>query len=441
MLSILFSGLKKLFYTSFALSLLSATIINVPADIDSIQGGINLAFNGDTVLVQPGTYVENINFLGKNITVGSLILTTGETSYISQTIIDGDSSGSVVTFNGGEDSTAVLNGFTLQGGLAFSGGGIYCGDSTNPAILNMIIKGNRGYVGAGIYCGGNSNPVFMNVSVHDNEARCREGGIGGGIYCDRNSKPTLINSIINRNTALFPNLPIVNRDIVEGGGIFCDSADVTLENVTISDNDAGGIYSVNGSNISVINSIIWYNSGNQIHCRDSSTTITIGYSNIDGGVDQIIIDDGGTVNWLDGNINALPLFCNPDSGVYTLAANSPCVGTGENGSNMGALGVGCGPILNLDGKVLIPDKFALHQNYPNPFNPTTAIHYELSERSDVQITIFDLVGREVTALFSETQDAGYKSIQWDASNVSSGMYFYQIRAGEFVQTRKMVVLK
>ncbi len=87
-----------------------------------------------------------------------------------------------------------------------------------------------------------------------------------------------------------------------------------------------------------------------------------------------------------------------------------------------------------------PEQFEI-SCYPNPFNPTTTIQYELPHRSDVQITIYDLQGREVTTLVSEKQDAGYNSVQWDATNVSSGMYFYQIRAGEFVQTRKMVVLK
>ena len=89
----------------------------------------------------------------------------------------------------------------------------------------------------------------------------------------------------------------------------------------------------------------------------------------------------------------------------------------------------------------LPDKFALHQNYPNPFNPITTIQYELPQRSEVEITIFDLLGKKVTTLVTETQEAGYKSIQWNATTVPSGMYLYQIRAREFVQTRKMVVLK
>ncbi|NHZ85373.1 MAG: T9SS type A sorting domain-containing protein, partial [Planctomycetia bacterium] len=93
-----------------------------------------------------------------------------------------------------------------------------------------------------------------------------------------------------------------------------------------------------------------------------------------------------------------------------------------------------------------PSTFTLHQNYPNPFNPITKIRYGLPKHSFVNIKIFDLLGREVKTLVSETQDAGYKSVIWDATNdhgkpVSAGVYLYQIRAREFVQTKKMVLLR
>jgi len=95
---------------------------------------------------------------------------------------------------------------------------------------------------------------------------------------------------------------------------------------------------------------------------------------------------------------------------------------------------------------VIPTQFALHQNYPNPFNPITTIQYDLPERSEIQITVLDLLGRKVITLVSEIQDAGYKSVKWNATNslgqsVSAGVYFYQIIAGDYVQTRKMVLLK
>jgi len=103
-----------------------ATIIHVPGDQPTIQAGINVANDGDTVLVQPAIYLENINYNGKNITVASLYLTTQDTTYISQTIIDGNQNGSVVVFEHEENSAAVLCGIKLKNGLNNKGGGIYC---------------------------------------------------------------------------------------------------------------------------------------------------------------------------------------------------------------------------------------------------------------------------------------------------------------------------
>jgi hypothetical protein len=94
----------------------------------------------------------------------------------------------------------------------------------------------------------------------------------------------------------------------------------------------------------------------------------------------------------------------------------------------------------------IPYYYTLHQNNPNPFNPVTTLSYDLPGQAQVTLIIYDLIGREVTQLVNTTQDAGYRSVQWDATDsfgmpVSAGVYLYQIRAGEFVQTRKMVLLK
>ena len=107
-----------------------------------------------------------------------------------------------------------------------------------------------------------------------------------------------------------------------------------------------------------------------------------------------------------------------------------------------------------DELLAVPQQFALHQNYPNPFNPVTTLHYDLPENSFVNITIYNMLGRKVRTLFNQTQDAGYKSVIWNATNdngkpVSAGVYLYQIKAhqkegrqaGEFVQIKKMVLLK
>jgi hypothetical protein len=95
---------------------------------------------------------------------------------------------------------------------------------------------------------------------------------------------------------------------------------------------------------------------------------------------------------------------------------------------------------------VIPDGYNLVQNYPNPFNPTTKIDYGLPEASNVRLIIYDILGREVTTLVNGVQEPGYKSITWNGTNafgknVGAGMYFYLIQAGEFRQTKKMVLLK
>ena len=99
-----------------------------------------------------------------------------------------------------------------------------------------------------------------------------------------------------------------------------------------------------------------------------------------------------------------------------------------------------------DSNSLVPDAISLDQNYPNPFNPITTLRYGLPEDAMVNITIYDMLGRQVKTLVNHTQDAGYRSVIWDATNdygkpVSAGIYLYQIQAGEYIQTKKMVLLK
>jgi len=103
-------------------------------------------------------------------------------------------------------------------------------------------------------------------------------------------------------------------------------------------------------------------------------------------------------------------------------------------------------VLWADLGIAIPDEFAIHQNYPNPFNPVTTLRYDLPEQGHVRITIYDMLGRQVKTLINQTQDAGFKSVVWNATNtygkpVSAGIYLYQIQAGEYISTKKMVLLK
>ena len=95
-------------------------------------------------------------------------------------------------------------------------------------------------------------------------------------------------------------------------------------------------------------------------------------------------------------------------------------------------------ILSVD---LTPETYSLSQNYPNPFNPTTAISYRLSALSNVKLVVFDLLGREVTTLVNEKKEPGNYSVNFNASNLTSGVYFYKITAGSFTETKKMTLVK
>jgi hypothetical protein len=155
----------------------------------------------------------------------------------------------------------------------------------------------------------------------------------------------------------------------------------------------------------------------------------------------IDINDGslGTLEWLEIPVEFIPEVDGDYSGTVTIYSND------SDESELIVVLVGTTESLNVD-EVYIPSQFTIHQNYPNPFNPITTLRYDLPKDAVVNITIYDMMGRVVTTLVNGLQTAGYKSIQWDATNntgqpVSAGLYLYTIEAGDYTQTKKMVLLK
>ncbi|MEK9137640.1 MAG: T9SS type A sorting domain-containing protein, partial [Bacteroidota bacterium] len=101
--------------------------------------------------------------------------------------------------------------------------------------------------------------------------------------------------------------------------------------------------------------------------------------------------------------------------------------------------------VSVDAESDVPALFALYQNYPNPFNPTTTIHYSLppgvGTLHATSLRVYDVLGREVATLVNEAKQPGTYTVQWDASNIPSGVYFYRLKAGEFKSTRKLLILR
>ncbi len=112
------------------------------------------------------------------------------------------------------------------------------------------------------------------------------------------------------------------------------------------------------------------------------------------------------------------------------------------GTNYPDLRTNINPALPVERQVgIVPKEFALAQNYPNPFNPTTTISFAIPSKSFVSLKIFDILGREVATIVSEEMPAGSYSKQWNAANISSGIYFYILQTGAFTQTKKLILLK
>ncbi len=292
--------------------------ISVPGDHRSIQAAIEAAGDGDEIVVEPGLYYEQIDFLGKDVVLRST--DPEDPEIVAETIIDGRRRGSVVTFQNGESDEAVLKGFTIAGGTgtrdtlvhdykgeeyveeSYFGGGIYINGSSSPTItLNTIednaiehdnsagggmavldhsrpriisntIKGNASFNGAGIYTW-KASPVIEGNELHDNDAR----SYGGGMFIDFESSPDIRNNNFydNRCTsggaiAVFFADPVIsgntmnnNRSIWYGGGIALFDASPIIENNDISSNTArnhgGGLALAEGSNPDIINNTIMKN--------------------------------------------------------------------------------------------------------------------------------------------------------------------------------------
>jgi predicted outer membrane repeat protein len=426
-----------------------ATIINIPEDYPTIQEGLNVAEEGDSVLVAPGIYYENIIWPETNEI--KLIGNDEENC-----IIDGYQNGSVICFENHVDSATLVSKFTITNGSASHGGGILCVGS--PCLENLMISGNNANCGGGIYCTKSAEPIITEVAISNNTA----SEYGGGLYCYEGGYPTLIDVTITENTAgegaglgcgrdssisLIRTLISDNSAIggySSSGGILCGSNSIiSLMNVTITNNSAeivGGIYCDSSSNMNLTNCIVWNNAGFEIYVTYGSVIVT--YSDIQGGWEG------------EGNIDADPLFTNPTYGDYHLTENSPCIDAGDPMSpydpdgtiaDMGAFYYNQGTGIEENYELQIMN-YSL-SNFPNPFNPTTTISFSISEESNVELSIFNMKGQKIITLFKELLPIGNHSVIWDGDNdsgnlVSSGIYLYKLKVnGKTEAVKKCLLLK
>jgi len=299
----------------------------VPAHYSWIQDAMDAADDGDTVCVHPGTYIERLDFLGKAIRVHGV-------QGAESTVVDGFSSGAVVTFESGEGDDSVLSGLTITGGLTFLGGGIYI-ETAGPSLTGLILTGNEATEdGGAIYACSGSAFTLSDSVISDNVADDRGAGlyavdsqvemsnlsftdnvayIGAGVFL-RDSVGEITDSSITDNTAgaaaggyaylsegLDPQ--VLQRVFISGntaggcGGGLCGEGDVHMSDVTVADNettwDGGGLH-LEGDDVVLNNVLLVGNRGDeggglQLEAATASLTNVIVASNTalssGGGID------------------------------------------------------------------------------------------------------------------------------------------------------------
>jgi hypothetical protein len=223
-----------------------------------------------------------------------------------------------------------------------------------------------------------------------------------------------------------------------GSGIYCDDSSPIIVNTIIEENTgAGGINIINSPNLSVTYNDL-YNNQNGNFTGDSPPYLGhIITTNING-------DSCDTYF----NISEDPLFINPSNGDYHLQSNSPCIDAGDPNSPLDPDGtiadIGAYFYNHLWTQEPTPVEittFQLMQNYPNPFNPSTTLSYSLPSADHVRLQIYDVLGHHISTLVDVHQSAGQHRIHFNASNLSSGIYFYRIQSSNFHATRKMILIK
>ncbi len=432
-------------------------VIGVPSDYPTIQGAIEVAADGDVVLVDPGSYPEQgVRFLGKAITVTGTA--PDDSAVVAATIVDGGGQGTVFLFDGGEGEQSLLQGITITGGRAAPwpgnhGGGVTCRPAARPTLSHCIIRDNvsessgggvrcfeadpllrhcilqgnsAAFEGGGVYCDASSaelydcrilansalygggvsalwggTPVLLDCELRANRAWRDGGGMtaaqaatpwversiftlneagaaggaletdggwttptlrscvfeanraeyGGAVAAYDRSKPSLEECLFERNSAAsggaawssgvwrdgdieFLRCTFLENRADGGGGAAAINGDATFTHCTLVANVAGGggggISAARYADVAIRSCILWRNLPDDLNSQPEGFAVR--HSDLRG-------------TWAgEGNIFADPLFCDAPCGIFAdlaLATDSPCLGTGEGGSDMGSRGWGC----------------------------------------------------------------------------------------------------
>jgi hypothetical protein len=454
-----------------------AEVIVVPDQQPAIQAGIDAASNGDTILVQPGTYFESINFNGKNVVVASTFILNADTSLISQTVIDAECNGSVVTINSGESDDARLIGFTLTNGCgtdingSMDGGGIYC-ENSDPVldhlrIVNNAASGMGGGVGGGICFRNSSAHVKNSVFINNSANR------GGGIRVDNSNKLVIKKCLFKDNWALnagagimFYECPgcLVTQSVFTGNQTIYGGAICTYESSPVIDRITsylnrglygGTLQTENGSLPIMVNSVCWQNAMNageinEIEIDGYASGAVVAYCDVLGGEEYVIVSPQSTLYWMEENINVNPLFADTNNLDLSLQQGSPCIdeGTAEfiyNGEVIVSISDYSGSAPDMGayeyGWVTNDDEYNLQGKDMQFFceQVGNSIHMSLKtgHSQQVSVRIYDVQGKLMSNPINRILQTGTNKIEIETPAYNRGIYIVSLFTDSGVVSKKL----
>jgi len=374
------------------------TCIYVPADYPTIQQAIDAATDGDTIMVAPGTYSISSAIVNDHVNNLKIYGSRQEDGSDASIVNAGVHPGEHFCFSFQNVTDCVISGFEIKNGVV----GVFYDNCMNCLCSSNYIHHQHRISGVADIPTGisvcNSNMIDIEFCILDNNHLT-------GITLWQSENVNIVNNTI------------VNSD--DKCGCRINSSDyITVKNNIFAYNNTYGIEIINCTFTEFIHD---YN------CFYYNTTHPIqGYSQ---GAHSITAD---------------PLFEDLTHYDYYLQAGSPCLGAGEGGENMGALGEKGTDVPDTPSQRI--SEFHLYQNHPNPFNATTQISYSIPSLTRVKLTIFNLKGEKVATLCNGQQKAGKHTVKWNARyangrQVPSGVYLYQLQTDNVVSARKLLLMK
>ncbi len=411
--------------------------------------------NGDRIVFSGsdwhGIYFSNLN----DGNSGTSVIENCRFDYADKMDIPYQGGGAIAIYN---SDNVIIRKSVFYRNNARLGGAIYI-ENSSPKIEDCYfeINGRGGVNALEAYTEGGGAMYIKNANPYLHRLRFTENGSksGGAMVIDGCS-PTLSNILFDQNfsTGLAGAVAITSD--------LSHPAHPRFVNVTAADNEAqngGGAFQLMGpaTNPEIINSILFRNSKPEIYINDGVPTVT--YS---------IVDSAGTENWFGtGCLTDNPTFDESGEIKYHLKSascgtgyDSPAIdaghpdsvdtyldcsaGLGTARADMGYYGGRYAEIstgVESSDPQVVPQEFRLSQNYPNPFNPTTSIQYQVSRQGNVQLIVYNALGQKVATLVNQKQTPGQYRVTFDASGLASGVYFYRLSTKDFIQIKKMILLR